>query len=116
MAQKFNFPIGGPAPQKKPMAKPMTGAAVAEPDEMQGQEPEDGAEIAQQHGPATDVSMHHEHEIGVHHVTSEHPDGHHHESDHESAEAAHEHGKKLAGVGGSEHEQGGEPEPWDQEK
>jgi hypothetical protein len=119
MAQKFNFPIGGPAPQKKPMAKPMmAGAAVAEPEE--GQEPEDGAEIAQQHGPATDVSMHHEHEIGVHHVTSEHPDGHHHESDHESAEKAHEHGKKLAGVGheSSEHEQpeGGEQGPWDQEK
>jgi hypothetical protein len=92
MAQ-FNFPVGsGNKPQKKP-AKPM----AAEPEAMQGQEPEDGAAIAEQHGPATDVAIHHEHEIGVHHVTSEHPDGHHHESDHESAEKAHEHAKKLAG-------------------
>lgn len=108
MGQKFNYPVGGSAP-KKPMAKPMSGAMTEEPPEMEGQEPEDGAQIAEEHGPATDVAVHHEHEIGVHHVTSEHSDGHHHESDHESAEMAHEHAKKLAG---------GNSEPsgaWDEE-
>lgn len=84
-------------------------------EEMEGQEPEDGAAIAEEHGPATEVHMTHDHEMGVHHVSSKHPDGHEHESDHESAEAAHEHGKKLAAVGAEEH---GEPdgdegeEPW----
>lgn len=111
----FNYPVGSagkPAPKKKPMA------ASPMPQEMEGQgEPEDGAQIAEQHGPATEVHMMHEHEMGAHHVQSAHPDGHMHESDHESAEAAHEHGKKLAGVGGdraSDHDgpEGDAEEDW----
>lgn len=101
MAQQFVPPFGTAGTgAKKPMAKkpmPMAGAPAM--GEGEG-EPEDGAQIAEQHGPATEVHVQHEHEMGVHHVTSEHPDGHHHESDHESAEKAHEHGKKLAGAGG----------------
>ena len=103
MAQQFNYPMGGgnkPAAKKAPMAKATMQGGQSE---MKGQEPEDGAAIAEQHGPATEVHVMHEHEMGVHHVTSEHADGHHHESDHESAEAAHEHGKKLAGAGTAEH-------------
>ena len=88
----FNYPIGkGGAPAKK-MAK----SPVSEPDEMQGEEPEDGAAIAEEHGPATEVHIQHEHEMGAHHVTSEHPDGYHYESDNESAAATHDHAKKLA--------------------
>jgi hypothetical protein len=104
----FNWPMGSAG--KPPAKKPPMGKPPAEPEQEMGegqQEPEDGAEIAQMHGPAHDVHIQHEHEMGSHHVTSEHPDGHHHESDHESAEAAHEHGKKLAGAGGEapmEHE------------
>lgn len=106
MAQKFAPPFGTagvgakkPMPKKAPEAEMMGG---------EGEEPEDGAEIAQEHGPATEVHIEHEHEMGSHHVRSSHPDGHMHESDHESAEAAHEHGKKLAGVGGAEHDGEGE--------
>jgi hypothetical protein len=47
----------------------------------------------------------HNHEAGEHHVSSNHPDGHQHESMHGSAEEAHEHGKKLAGGGEPENEQ-----------
>ncbi|MDR5729432.1 MAG: hypothetical protein RB191_18620 [Terriglobia bacterium] len=83
-------------------------ADVLEPPE--GAEPEqDGAEIAQQHGPAMEVNLQHDHEGGTHHVHSVHPDGHEHHSDHGSAEEAHEHGKKLAGVG-AEEEPESEPE------
>ena len=90
-------------------------APAAHDDEMPGEgdmDEQDGAAIAAEHGPATDVMIHHEHEMGGHHVTSEHADGHHHESDHESAEAAHEHAKKLAGVGaeGGEEHSGGADE------
>jgi len=111
----FNYPIGkGGAPAKKPIAKaPM---AVAEPENEMGGEPEDGAALAEQHGPATEVHLQHEHEMGVHHVTSEHPDGHHHESDHESAAKAHEHAKKLAGAAAEEHGEPDGDEGWEAEK
>ena len=111
----FNYPVGSagkPAPKKK---APMAAAPM--PQEMEGQEPEDGAQIAEQHGPATEVNVMHQHEAGMHHVTSQHPDGHMHESDHGSAEEAHEHAKKLAGAGGdraSDHDgpEGDAEEDW----
>ena len=65
----------------------------------QGMGSEDGAQVAQEHGPASDVSMRHDDQQGMHEVHSMHPDGHHHSSQHGSREEAHEHGKKLAGVG-----------------
>ncbi len=64
---------------------------------------EDGSQVAQEHGPAQEVHMMHDHEGGMHHVHSMHPDGHTHQSEHGSVEEAHEHAKKLAG-GGMEHE------------
>ena len=73
------------------------GAAVEQPKEDEGWGEEDGEAIAGEHGPAHMVTVTHDHEAGTHHVHSEHPDGHVHESDHESAEAAHDHAKKLAG-------------------
>lgn len=102
----FNYPIGGGGkpPAKKPMAKPMAGPATMEP-EMGAEDP---AQVAAEHGPAQEVHV--MHAEGAHHVTSEHPDGHHHESDHGSVEEAHEHAKKLAGAGAEEgaHESEGE--------
>jgi len=118
MAQKFNPPYGsGGKTVTKPMAKSpqqQMGAAVQEPD---GDE-QDGSAVAAEHGPANMVAIEHEHEVGVHHVHSMHPDGHEHHSDHASAEEAHEHGKKLAGVGAQEHaEPAGDEaeEPWGKE-
>lgn len=73
-------------------------------------EEQDGSQIAQEHGPAHEVHMTHDHEGGMHHVHSMHPDGHEHHSDHESAEMAHDHGKKLAGIGHEEPD-GDEQEP-----
>lgn len=113
MAQRFNPPFGsGGKSVSKPMAKqPMQQG-------MEGEE-QDGGAVAAEHGPATEVNITHEHEIGSHHVRSAHPDGHMHESDHGSAEEAHEHGKKLAGIGAAESH--GEPdgdegdEPWGKE-
>ena len=66
-----------------------------------GMEPDgdeqDGSAVAAEHGPATEVNISHDHEMGTHHVHSVHQDGHEHHSDHASADEAHEHGKKLAG-------------------
>lgn len=76
-----------------------------------GEDTESPEQIAQAHGPATEVGMTHDHEAGMHHVHSMHPDGHEHHSDHGSAEEAHDHGKGLACGGGEmEHEGGDEPE------
>lgn len=110
MAQRFNAPFGtGGKSATKPMAK-----APMQPMESGGEE-QDGGAVAQEHGPAVEVNVTHEHEIGSHHVRSAHPDGHTHESDHGSAEEAHEHGKKLAGIGAAEahaEPDGDESEPW----
>lgn len=74
---------------------------------------QDGAEVAAQHGPASHVDIEHPAEKeggegGMHHVHSMHPDGHEHHSDHGSKEEAHEHAKKLAGMGAEEEH--GEPD------
>jgi hypothetical protein len=83
-------------------------------DEMPGEgdmDEQDGAQIAEEHGPATSIQIQHDHDMGHHTVMSEHPDGHQHQSDHhESAEAAHEHARKLSGVGAQESEGGEEDE------
>lgn len=118
MAQKFMPPYGtASAGAKKPAPKqsmPMAGAPAMGPGEA---EPEDGAQIAEQHGPAMEVHHQDDEQMGVHHVTSEHPDGHHHESDHGSKEEAHEHGGKLKGIGKSEEHSepdGDEEGGWDE--
>jgi hypothetical protein len=97
----FNWPVGsGGKPEKK--AEPQ---AMPEPEEA-GEE--DGSAVAQQHGPAHEVHIQHQHEAGMHHVHSMHPDGHEHHSDHASAEEAHEHAKKLATGGEQEPDEGWE--------
>lgn len=58
---------------------------------------QDGDQVAQEHGPAQEVHVTHDHEAGAHHVHSIHPDGHEHHSDHGSVDEAHEHAKKVAG-------------------
>src|SRR4029077_18852451 len=93
----FNHPIGsaGKAPQKKPpMAKAPDMSGM---EEGENPEQQDGAAIAAEHGPAHEIHMQHEHEMGAHHVHSMHPDGHEHHSDHGSVGEAHDHAKKLAG-------------------
>lgn len=120
MAQKFNPPFGsGGKSATKPMAKaPMqVGGMGGDAGAGTGMnEEQDGGAVAQEHGPAVEVNISHEHEMGSHHVRSSHPDGHMHESDHGSAEEAHDHGKKLAGVGEMEEKHaepdGDESEPW----
>lgn len=112
MAQKFNPPFGsGGKTVSKPMAK--------SPEQQMGQavEPmeEDGSQVAAQHGPASMVNI--EHEMGSHHVSSIHQDGHEHHSDHPTTEAAHEHAKKLSGAGAEHSEPDGDEgeEPWGKE-
>jgi len=78
----------GVADRTDPLAQPTDGGGE-----------EDGSQVAQEHGPAQEVHVTHDHEGGQHHVHSIHPDGHENHSDHGSVEEAHEHGKKLAGAG-----------------
>jgi len=75
--------------------------------------PEEAAQTVEEHGPASEVHMTHDHEAGMHHVQTMHPDGHEHHSDHGSMEEAHEHAKHLSQPAGEEqHEEpdGDEPE------
>ena len=84
-----------------------TADPLAQPGDGSGGEmgQDDPAAIAQQHGPAQEVHVMHDHEGAQHHVMSMHPDGHRHESVHGSVDEAHEHGKKLAGGGMGQHEE-----------
>lgn len=71
---------------------------TAQPGESQGGEM-DGHAMAREHGPAVEVNVMHDHEGGRHMVHARHADGHEHQSEHGSAEEAHEHGKACAGCG-----------------
>ena len=108
MAQKFNHPFGTAGGAKTTAKRPPAEQKEVESGQLGEHEMEPG-QIAADHGPAHEVHVTHEHEIGSHHVHSIHPDGHEHHSDHGSAEEAHEHGKKLAGAAEPEHD---EEEPW----
>lgn len=66
-------------------------------------QPNGGGDDAAEHGPAVEVNVMHDHENGKHSVHSKHPDGHEAQSEHGSAEEAHEHAAKMAGCG-TEHE------------
>ena len=113
MAQKFNYPYGsgGKTVTKQPAKEPQKMGGLP------GMEPydEDGAAVAHEHGPANQIALEHDHESGVHSVHSVHSDGHEHHSQHGSAEEAHEHAKKLAGVGSEEepHDEEESEDDWD---
>lgn len=55
-------------------------------------------QVVQAHGPATHIHIKHDHAAGKHHTTSHHEDGHVHESDHQTAQEAHQAGGNLANV------------------
>jgi hypothetical protein len=83
----------------KATSKPSATAEAPPPEQMGGEgEQMDGAQIAQEHGPAMEVHVQHEHEMGAHHVHSLHQDGFEHHSDHASAKEAHEHAAKVGGA------------------
>jgi hypothetical protein len=82
------------AAMKKDPLKMPGGAGGGE--DMGGGMDESPEETVAAHGPANVVHVTHDHAAGKHHVHSEHEDGHATESDHETPEAAHDHGKALA--------------------
>lgn len=96
---------------KRSMERKSQSSGMADPlaQPTEGGDEQDGSQVAQEHGPAVEVNVMHNHEAGEHHVHSKHPDGHEHHSDHGSAEEAHEHAKQLAG--GAEEQQSDEDEP-----
>ena len=62
----------------------------------------DAGAVAAEHGPASTVTVHHDHAAKKHHVVSRHPDGHMHTSDHASAADAHDHAAQLGGEANTE--------------
>lgn len=93
----FNYPIGSggrPAP-KKAAAAPV--AEHEEPDGDEGMDSADPHEVVQEHGPAAEVTVTHDHEGGKHSVHSRHGDGHEHHAEHASAAEAHQHATCLGG-------------------
>jgi hypothetical protein len=55
-------------------------------------------QLAQQHGPAMETHITHDHVNNIHHLHTVHPDGHQHHSDHGSAEEAHMGAANAAGA------------------
>ena len=62
----------------------------------------DAGAVAAEHGPASSVTIHHDHQGGKHVVVSRHPDSHMNMSQHGSHEEAHAAAKQLSGVGHDE--------------
>jgi hypothetical protein len=85
-----------PAPQKIGAGEEQGDGGM---DQDQG-EPQDGAALAAEHGPAVELNMQHDHASGTHHVHARHEDGHAHETEHASADEAHKFAADCAGVGG----------------
>lgn len=88
--------------------KPAMSQADGMGDDDQGGDPQDGAAIEAEHGPAVEIQIHHDHDAGTHKVHAEHPDGHSHDTDHASADEAYKFAADVAGVGAEEPAGGGE--------
>src|SRR5271157_4474622 len=95
--------------------EPAMGAekpAANEPEQKPQENPE---QVVATHGPATQVTVHHDHKSNKHHIVSRHPDGHIHTSDHNSAQEAHDAAAKLSGgdqpVGTEQPEAAAAPSP-----
>ena len=111
-----------PAPPAPPMGgAPKLPMAGAKPAASPPQEPTEGGmhqdpkNVVAAHGKASSVHITHDHAANKHSVTSTHPDGHVHHSEHASAQEANEAGSQLGGAGNSEPEgqeqaEGGAPE------
>jgi hypothetical protein len=94
----------------KPMAKEVGDGQV----QHEGGEESPEAVVAA-HGPAHQVTINHDHEMGTHSVHSMHADGHEHQSEHGSVEEAHEHAKNLAmDDANNERPEGEEEDGWDE--
>lgn len=63
----------------------------------EGESQNDGAQVAEEHGPAQVIDIQHDHEGGRHVVHATHPDGHEHETEHASAGEAHKFAADCAG-------------------
>lgn len=99
--RKLPAPGGGGLKKIDPLQMPGQGGG----EESGGEDP---AAIVAQHGPAVEVTVTHKHDAGKHRVHSSHPDGHSTESDHGSAEEAHDHGKALSVDAGQQDDAGGD--------
>lgn len=87
--------------------------------EMHEESPEDIHDVVAEHGPAVEIHTKHDHEAGVHQVTSHHGEhrqgneeghGFTHHSKHGSAEEAHKHMGHALGLGDQKHEKAESPE------
>lgn len=59
---------------------------------------EQPSQVVSEHGPATHVTVHHDHKNNKHHVVSHHSSGYMHTSDHGSAQEAHDAASVLGGA------------------
>ena len=105
------------APKEKPEGE--EHEAPENPHAGREESPESIHEVVSEHGPAHTIHMHHDHEGGMHTVTSfhgeHHPDkeegaGFTHHSKHPSHHAAHKHAGHALGIGSPEHEAKESPE------
>jgi hypothetical protein len=86
-------------------AKFSAAHAEAEPNNVKASpEGVDAGAVAAEHGPASHVTIHHDHKGGKHMVVSRHPSGHMHTSEHGSAPDAHKAAAQLGGEANTENE------------
>src|ERR1035437_1250244 len=102
-------PDKGEVPKEEPRTNPMGEAKFSakeaeapDNDVLANPEGVDAGAVAAEHGPASSVTIHHDHQGGKHVVVSRHPDSHMNMSQHGSHEEAHAAAKQLSGVGHDE--------------
>jgi hypothetical protein len=81
------------AAKPEPAEQPQEGQPE---DESWGDEGE-GSQMAQEHGPAVETHVMHDHENNRHMTMVKHPDGHEHQMEHGSAQEAHKYAADCAG-------------------
>ena len=92
---------------QKPGVTPTPEHEAAEKPQFEAGEKEGQAEgVVAEHGPATNVTVHHDHKNNRHHVVSRHADGHMNTSDHASSQEAHDTASTLGGAQPSGQAQG----------
>jgi hypothetical protein len=94
--KKAQVAMGGDNATHEAAEKPAFEAGEQE-GAKEAPEQETPEQVVAKHGPATQVTIHHDHKGNKHHIVSRHADGHIHSSDHATADEAHKSASALSG-------------------
>lgn len=98
VAKRYDSVHGEEPTNEKDAKKKLGNVLEDKKSDLENEAGEEQHPVVAEHGPASHVSIHHDHKNNKHSVTSHHEDGHVNTSEHEDAQTAHEEGGRLANV------------------